>query len=444
MGLNITGSVSKIISRSIGNNVKGNMKISGVYNLPVTVPSNAETYNLISGIGNKGKFSVYSFRDSDGSVIQHYTRYLDGNGKITDVVTDIDTSKGCFNVTRQKIQAGKLNPDSSAELCNTVEKVEHISMVPQLNSANNQIFYTKSFMTVTPKGDFGGFEHLQKGKKPAGANYKYNWDGSPAKINYRNTNGKTLELTEEEKRYLPFVNRRFIIDEQNGQPVLLTQDFTPDRVEEKIRLAQIIQEKLHNIEGIVPAIKAVKTEDLHLIKNSGKTVAQWRAQMGSVPKGENLGDGQINIAVDIPETRDGIVLLDIVAHEMQHASDFIKMYRGGKEASEEALKRVGMTSAEYMARNKKEFEGLNYKEYVDKIYKKLGIAQKGTPEYEEAVKLYEMNYSAVPPARQKSVMQHDALPLEKRAISREHQQIDCYNRVCNKIGNFLFAFLGNI
>lgn len=442
MNLKVARNVSRLFSKSVGNTIEGGARLQGANKLSVVAPTNASTYDLIDGIGQKGKFSLYSFKDKDGNTIQHYTRYLEDDGKITDVVTDFDNSIGSYNVTRKIVDAGHLKPDGSIELKDTVKEVQYSSIIPQINPKDNtQLLYTKSYMTMSPNGDFGGLELLQKGQKPSGASYKYHWDGSPAEINYKNTAGKKLDLTEEEYQYLPLVSRKYIIIEQNGQPTLMTLDFTTERVNEKIGLIQLIQEKLHNIEGIMPRAKGVKTEDLHVVKTSGMTPEQWQATKGFAPNGENLGNGQINIAVDVPTNTDGAILLDLISHEMQHAADFIKMYRGGAEASNEALKRVGMTLKEYEQKHSAASAGIDAKSYMDKIIEKLGAAKKGTPEYDEAVDLYEMNFKTVAAKDLKSVEEHDIMELEKRAKKREYQQMEFFNQICAKFGNFLSQFI---
>ncbi len=204
--------------------------------------------------------------------------------------------------------------------------------------------------------------------------------------------------------------------EQNGQNVVASTDFTTEGAQKKINLAQIIQEKLHNIEGILPRAKAVETKDLQLIKSTDMTPEQFFAQKGFLPKGEHLGNGQINLVTNVDNNSDGILILDMISHEMQHAADAIKMYRGGEEASNEALKKVGMTIEEWNKLHETEFNGLNVEEYIKKVIDKKGPAIKGTPEYDEAVNLYEENFRAGAFKDLTSVTQHDLLPTEQRAI----------------------------
>lgn len=432
---------SKLISKVVGTSTKGGIKLQGAHGLPVLTPAEACNFDLIKGVGTRGHFSLYSFKDNNGKIIQHYTRYCDDKGKITDIITDIDKSTGCQNITRKTIDIGNIT-DGVFVPQKVLKETRYSSLLPQINPVDNQLFFSKSFMRTTPHGDYGGLELLQKGKKPHGINYKYNWDGVPTKIKYRNALGQKLDLTEEEARYLPFVSRKYALIQQNNEVILATQDFTKNRVNKKIGLAQIIQEKLHNIEGIMPRAKGVKTKNLHLIKTSGMTPKQWQKEKGFVPKGENLGDGQINIATDTIENIDGVILLDLISHEMQHAADTIKMYRGGADATREALKNLGMTLEEFNVTHKAEFAGLDANGYIKKVIEKFGLLKKGTPEYEEAVKLYEMNFSTCSASKLKSIEHHDGLDLEQRAIQREHQQLGVYNQICQKVGAFLAYFLG--
>lgn len=440
--MNIAGNVSRLITKSIGNTVEAGQKLQHG-KLSIVVPQEAAVCDVFEGIGKKGQFTTYSFKDADGRAVQHYTRYIKDNGNVTDVVTDIDTKYQCFNLKRQTIDVGVMKNDGRLELNPTVQKVEHDSFIPQCNPSNpEEKIFTRSSMTETPEGDFGGAELLLKGEKPAGVSYKYNWDGSPVEFNYKNNKGVKLELTEEEQRYLPLASRQYIVLEQNGQPMLATMDFIPDRVQEKIGLIQTIQEKLHGIEGVLPKIKAVNSaDDLHLVKTSGKTEKEWLAEKGFVPKAETLGDGQINVVVNDAISKDAVTLLDLLSHEMQHARDYIRMYQGGEAASNEALNRVGLTIENYTKANRAELENIKGNEFIEKVQKKLGIVQKGTPEYDEAVDIYEMNYRTTSAKNLKDIEQHDGMDIEKRAIEREYQQVNFFNRVTEKIGEFLGAIL---
>lgn len=440
--MNITGNVSRLITKSIGNAVEAGQKLQHG-KLSVVVPQEAVACDIIEGIGKKGQFTTCAFKDADGRAVQHYTRYVKDNGNVTDVVTDIDTKYKCFNLKRTTTDVGVMKSDGTLEGTPVIQKIEHDSFIPQYNPTNpEEKIFTRSSMTETPDGDFGGAELLLKGEKPAGVSYKYNWDGSPVEFNYKNNKGVKLDLTEEEQRYLPLVNRQYVVLEQNGQPVIATMDFIPDRVQEKIGLIQTIQEKLHGIEGVLPKIKAVNSaDDLHLVKTSGKTAEEWLAERGFLPKAENLGDGHINVVVNDAISKDAVTLLDLLSHEMQHARDYVKMYRGGDAASKEALERVGITAEDYVKANKTELENVKGDEYIAKVQKQLGIAQKGTPEYDEAVDLYEMNYRATAAKDLQSIEQHDSMDLEKRAIEREYQQVNFFNHVAEKIGEFLGTIL---
>lgn len=420
--------IKPILSSKItGRIVQCGEKILGKNGLEICAPARACTYDVLTGIGKKGHYQQYIFRSEKGKAVQIYTRY-NKDGAVKDVVTDYGRVNRVFDIARKTSVNGN------------TESQYYASILPT-QIETGEILFDKSFMEITEQGEFGGLEFLRsRGKKPVGLKFKYNWDGTPAKIEYKNTQGKTLNLTDEEARYLPFIPRRYVLVEQNGQELLASVDFTTEGAQKKIGLAQIIQEKLHDIEGILPRAKAVKLKDLHLVKVSGKTPEQIFADLGALPGGENLGNGQINIATDFGAQADGYELLRIMSHEMQHASDAIKMYRGGVEASNEALKRVGLTLEEWNKANEAEFADLNASEYIKRVINKKGLVAKGTPEYDEAVKLYEMNYRTVSLKDQTSVAQHDALPLEQRAIEREKQQIEFWMQVGQKLSKFLLQF----
>ncbi len=418
---------SVLSSRIVGKIINSGEKIICKDGLEILAPAKAVKYDVLTGSGKKGEFQQYIFRSKKDKPVQILTKY-DNNGEVKYVVTDYTRKNGVLDITRRTTVNGDVT-------------TQYASILPQ-QMPDGEIIFSKSFMTSSPKGDKGGLELLQKGKKPIGLSYKYNYDGTPTAIEYKNTQGQKLDITETESRYLPFVPRRYVIVEQNGQLALGSADFTREGAQKKINLAQIIQEKLHSIEGILPRAKSVEAKDLHLIKTSGMTPEEYFAEKGFMIKGEHLGNGQINIVTNIDNNSDGVVILDFLSHEMQHASDTIKMYRGGAEATDEALKKVGKTLEEWNQANESEFKDLNMEEYMKKVIDKKGKALKGTPEYDESVKLYEMNFRTTAVKDQTSASAHDRLPLEQRAIEREKQQLEFYTQICQKITNFLTTFLG--
>lgn len=407
----------------------GATKISPKGGYDIIIPQNAQKYDFSKGTGKKGDYVQYVFKDTDGKPVQHLTRYSLPDGAVKDVITDFERNNSVFNVIRKILINGKN------------KAAQYSSFLPQ-QTPSGEFVVSKSFMSSAKNSDKGGLELLRIGKKPVGIEFKFNWDGTPAKIKYKNAGDKKLELTDEEKRYLPFIPRRYVVAFQNNIPILGSSDFCIAGAQKKIGLAQIIQEKLHNIEGIMPRAKSVEIKDLHLVKSTGKTPEQLMEENGFVPLGEHLGNGQINIVTNSGNNSDGVVILDLISHEMQHASDNIKMYRGAKQASDEALKRVGITLEDWNKANEAEFSNINAEEYMEKVIEKKGLAKKGTPEYEEAVDLYEMNFRNTATKDLKSIEQHDALPLEQRAIDREKQQLEFYTNICQKITNFLASFVG--
>ena len=74
-----TGStISKLFSKTIGHQIEGGPKILGESGLSIFAPTNARTYDVVKGIGRKGEFQLFSFKDEGGNVVQQYTRYLKG------------------------------------------------------------------------------------------------------------------------------------------------------------------------------------------------------------------------------------------------------------------------------------------------------------------------------------------------------------------------------
>lgn len=430
------GNISRLLSKTVGQSVEGGSKIIGEKGLSIFAPNNAKTYDLVKGIGKKGEFQLFAFKDESGNVIQHYTRYLKDGNKYTDVIIDTDKSTGIINHTRKTIN-GTLNSSSN------IEQIEHSSMLPFINPADGKLSFQKSFMTMTPNGDFGGQEVLRQGKKAVGLRYKYNWDGTPTNIEYKNTLGKKLDITEGEGQYLPFVNRRICLVEQNGQQVLGSQDFTLDRVNEKIGLAQIIQEKLYGIKkNLLPRAKAVKENDLVAIKVTGKTGEQLAQERGGMHiLGEALPNGQIHITTDLPYTTDGLNILQRVSHEMQHEADFIAMNKGGEKAYHDALQRLGKTNEETVKTINHEKHYYDSSDFQKKCAEINGTFAEGTPEYNEAVKLYEMNLGATNLRDLKDLASHDAMSFEQRAINREQEQLNMLQQISLKVGNFLSQFI---
>ena len=425
--------ISKLLAPKIRQTVNSGEKILGEHGLSVFVPNNAATCDIIHGIGKKGEYQLFSFKNANGKTIQHYTRYFKDNSQYTDVITDIDnlTNKGAglFNMTRKTtngILKGK----------NNIEKIEHSSML--CFPYNDKKMAQKSFMTLTPNGDFGGQEILRQDKKPAGFKFKYNWDGKPMQIEYKNTFGQKLDLTDAERQYLPFSNRRLIFVEQNGQYVIGSQDFTTERVAEKFNLAQKIQEKFHGLkDDLLPRAKAVKQDDLVTIKMQGKTAKELEKEGKFIPYGEALPNGQINIAIDVPYGTDGVYIFDKIAHEMQHEADLVIMNSGGDEACNEALQNIGKTLEEIIVKLGNQREFYDNTEFVQKCITQNGLFKKGTPEYKKAVKLWEMNLNTESIQNLKDEASHDAMDFEGRAIKTQKQQMDIINQISLKISNLL-------
>ncbi len=424
--------VSKLLSPKVSQVVKGGEKLFGEHGLSVFTPNNATACDVIHGIGKRGEFQSFLFKNDEGKAIQHYTRYFKNNNHYTDVITDIENNTnngtGLFNLTRKTVSGLRGN--------SYVEKIEHNSMM--CFPLNNKKMAQKSYMTLTPNGDFGGMEILQSGKSPVGFKFNYNWDGKPTNIEYNNTLGKKLDITETEAQYLPFVNRRLVIVEQNGQYAIGSEDFTTDRVAEKIGLAQIIQERLHGIkEGLLPRAKEIKQDDLVAVKMTKKTTKELEKEGKFIPFAEALPNGQIHVATNVPNGTDGRYILDRVAHEMQHESDFIKMNCGGTQAYEEALSNIGKTREQVIKDMSNEELSCDYAEFQKKCIEKNGLFKKGSPKYEEAVRLNEVNLGATNVRNIKDNILHDVMDFERRAIKTEGEQMGILEQVSQKIGNFM-------
>ena len=432
----IGNKIAKVFPKIVGKQIEGGSKVTGKFGISVFAPENAQTYDILPGICKKGKFRTYFFRNENGDVIQQYTRYLQRNNRYTDVIIDTDKSTGIINRVK-KIITGSLHGKGN------IEQIEHSSMLPFISPADGKMAFQKSFMTMSPTCDFGGQEILQQGKKAAGFKYKYNWNGKPSNIEYKNTLGQKLDITETEAQYLPFVNRRFCLVEQNGQQVLGSQDFTADRINEKIGLSQIIQERVQGIkEGLLPKAKAVNQDDLVCVKMTGKSAEQLTKERGMYLDGEALPSGQINIAIDVPNGADGIRILDRMAHEMQHEADIIAMNKGGENAAKEALNNLGKTWNEAMNSVGHEHAYYDSSDFYKKCVEQNGIFPKGTPEYNEAVKLYEMNLGATNARDLQGLTSHDAMSFEQRAINREQEQMNVYTQIATKVSNFLNQLIG--
>ncbi|MGN0030416.1 MAG: hypothetical protein ACI37Q_00500 [Candidatus Gastranaerophilaceae bacterium] len=432
----IINKASKLFVKTLGSTVQEGAVLKTGEHLAVMAPASSRTYDYFEGVGKKGRFIRYAFKNEDGKTIQHYTRYIADDGKVKDVVTDFAHNNPTYSSKRTTINAGTLTDGDKFIPSGEVEDIYTSSMLFQ--NFNGKLLVSKSFVDELGDKTFGGFELLRAGKKPIGFNYEFKWDGSPTEIKYKRIKQK-LDLNDTEMAYLPFCPREFIIATKDGQQFLLSSDLIDGKIPEKIGLSQLIQEKLHNIKGIMPRAKSVKTEDLHLVKTSDKSLEELK-QAGMLPHGEQLGNGQINLVTDIASNSDGVVILDLMAHEMQHGADTITMYRGGEEAFKEALKRVGINAEEYNKLHENEFKDLDGAAYMKKVISKLGLFKKGTPEYNQAVDLYEMSIRQ-PVIAEMTKEQHDMFPLEVRAIEREKQQLSFFNLINQKITNFL---VGNL
>lgn len=413
--------IAKLLQKKVGQQIESrSIKEAG---LSIFAPENARTYDFVSGIGKKGQFNIFSFKDADGNLIKRFTRYLKDDNKYTDIITNIEKNSDVINRTQQTIN-GSLR--SSERIC---DQIDYSSLL----RVNDQKFL-RSNTTLSKKGDFGGWDVLRKGRSAKGIKFDYNYDGKPTNIEYKNTNGIKLDITEEESQYLPFLPQKFNISRQNGTSKLFDTDFSTYNVQNRIKLSQIIQERFQKIkEGILPKARGIRHNDMLIVRQNRELANTLRAK-GTPYNAEAQGNGQIYLAIDIPNGTESRFVLSRMAHEMQHQAERIKSFCGGESALIDALKDLGIQS-EKTTKEYVDYFIKSNKEIYDRCVAEYGLYKKGTPEYEEAVKLWKDRITNQ--HSYKSKEEHDAINWEARAVNRELEQISLLGQIKTKVRNFL-------
>lgn len=415
---NVGVKLTRLISKSVGNAVKAGTKVPLGKGEPLLPPSGAKTFDLVEGIGAKGKrFLLGIFKNKNGETLSQTTRFSNG--------TEIHIER-----TANKV-LNSLDTTRTVTVNGVKKNVSHTSL-SGLSGSDGSVNIVKSFTNSGNSGNYGGYELLRPGQSPRGVSYQYKYDGSPATINYKNMQGKKLNLSEEELQYLPFATQRAgLVLNPQGQPNWLFLSFPVGNVEKEVALAQKIQERVHGIMGILPKAKVANLENISNFEHGGIC--------------DTFGTLQIKLS---PKLLDKTSILDTMAHEVQHAADAIKGFRVTNSWLTANLGRLSKAKkyAKFFKKHDNPAERLGAEILLRtsiprrKVFQKLGNMKIGSPEYQEAFELRKLQFQCLTPEyKLASKAEHDAFPVEQRAIKREGEELNKLGQIASKILNFIIA-----
>lgn len=244
-----------------------------------SAPENAATYNLIRGKGPKGNFSVLSFFDCDGNILQWRHIYKNGSD-----LSSVHTYLYKYGDNKRLMHKFEY-------LNNNLTKLSEIEAISDTSGLSKDFWmFEKNFYDSV---DYHKIKYLSPGQKPKSISYNTFWDGK--KPNELELNGiDNTKFPKKNTEYLPLLG-----------------DFNSYRtINARANHILKIQERNYNLEGVLPDVKIVSSKELML--DSG-TMCE-----GGVPGGNCDFNGQIKISEDSLHSID---MLELIGHEARHSKD---------------------------------------------------------------------------------------------------------------------------
>lgn len=274
---------------------------ASVSSLPQNVRScpKASNYNFVSGRSAKGDFVIYSFFDEAGKILKIDSSYSKGK--------DITRKVSWFNEIKDYTET--LPTDTFQQRLHVTSKNGKIvestkeTWLSKLTRLVEEIKPDKSY-------DVHKIQSFTPKEKPMEISYKTNWNGeSPKDINFQNCKAISTDGFE----YIPLFVSPNSIKRFNHL--------------EKINL------KGQGLEEVVPEMKLISKKQY--INKYGSYIINGKE---TVPEGfANPENGLVTI-VKICEHNNPLELVDTVAHEYQHATDFSDILRIGGEKFDDMIK----------------------------------------------------------------------------------------------------------
>lgn len=238
-----------------------------------SAPKGAITYDMAQGISKKGHFTIFSFKDKNGRLLQQESKYVNGS--------NVSETIRCYEY-----------PTANSRI------VHQYNPADPFNHTEERLFFDKKHKDAWMfKIDFGfmGDSHkisyLSPGKQAQNVSYTTFWDGeAPHKLVLTGTSDRKLRSKNLE--YLP----------------LIGDAGCHHSVKSRIEHTSAIQEKKFNLEGITPKAKRVPSEELN-----ENAIGECNLYNGQVKVDENIGNSR--------------QLLDTLGHEYKHAQEASLMQR---------------------------------------------------------------------------------------------------------------------
>lgn len=271
--------VSRLFTKVLAQPITTQKMIAGLQ-----VPNKAAAFDYVSGVGKKGKFQIYTFKDAKGRPVQRNMTFFN-NGEVTKQNRLYWREQGAYNISDVKI-------NSAGECVSSKLTAMH----PFANPLNQRDVKLLQYSEQSGSVDSFSYSMLSRGKSKTGIKFDSKWDGKKPDIAYVNVEDK---FTAKNQDYLPLLLSRM--------------DSNTDK---RVGLIQAIQERIYGLKGMCTPVRRVPLKDL----NGGIDIAPdaycTKAVCGY--------DGSIKIADSIT---DSTSLLEFLGHEFKHASDFSKVYR---------------------------------------------------------------------------------------------------------------------
>lgn len=385
------GNIGQLFSRELGLSINNVRKIGNF-----KVPKKAVSYDRVTGTGARGDFEVLTFKNKKGKIIKMGQTFVDEAGNTSHVVRNYGRNNGCLIINEGRYTNGKEESFTSSIL------------MPIANVETKEFMgFFRRKQVITKGKEVHSNEMLRQGQKRIGIEYDCHWDGSPTEIRYHNID-KKLDISETEQQYLPF----------------MCADLSTKRMNQKFDLIQLIQEKLYNIQGILPKLKRVTFREL----NPKQTPTSITPKSFIVHGNASPYTGQVKILDDLKKNSGNLLLM--LGHEYKHADDFVKMMQ--LYEPELLAKYSKQEIEELYAQHEKIFPGT--RAFEERCVQKKGYIYPEAEEFSTIKRLQNSvsNYNYTDKAT------HDAIELEVRANEAGTEQFNIFNNLKNKADPFVF------
>ena len=335
----------------------------------------AVSCDIIKGFTKKGKFEIQSYRNELGRLVRRDFNFFENGKKI-----------------KQQRLYGYAAGDSKNRAVVSLFPVgnkfqreyERCFLFDQSNSSNDVWMLERKNNEVS---EHQTIAYLSPGEKPKSLSYITSYDGERPVF---------IEKEGVEKKGFPIINSEYL--------PIITSVYSHN-VEQKIKHISAMQEKKYQLDGVIPPVERVPQDLLDESANGDC----------------DIKTGQIRISNDCYL---GSVLLNILAHEYKHASDFSDVHRLESNADTFSIlpkKIIKEMKKEYP--EEIEFMEKSIQKGVIKYNSKLGKVVKKVEEHLKAREFvpYEQRFH------------------EKRAFNASKKEIERYNSYWDSLKKYFNA-----